>query len=225
MTRYHTKQFPNESDDYRQARMAVLAAELELDAKIQELAAARRALPLGGEVPQDYVFEELRDQQVSQVPMSTLFADGKGTLFIYSFMYGPKQEKPCPACTSLIDGLNGCAPHIQDRMNMVVVAKSPIERVRKWGDSRNWNRVRLLSSARNSYNQDYFGETPEGTQIPAINIFQAVDGKVFHFYSTEMLFVQRKGDPRHADLLWPLWNLLDMTPKGRGEKWYPKLSY
>jgi predicted dithiol-disulfide oxidoreductase (DUF899 family) len=30
---------------------------------------------------------------------------------------------------------------------------------------------------------------------------------------------------RAGDLADPLWNLLDMTPEGRGATWFPKVEY
>lgn len=142
-------------------------------------------------------------------------------------MYGPAMATPCTSCTSILDGLNGTAPHVRDRVNFVVVAKSPIERIRITARERGWRNLRLLSSAGNTYNLDYLGENKEGSQLPSLNVFVRRDGKIHHFYHTELLFAPRdpSQDGRHVDLIWPLWNLLDYTPEGRGEKWYPKLSY
>jgi predicted dithiol-disulfide oxidoreductase (DUF899 family) len=102
--------FPNETKDYRSAREKLLEAELKLRKQIEDVAALRRKLPPGGEVPEDYVFETQR----GPVRLSQLFENGN-TLVAYSFMYGPKMEQPCPMCTSIIDGLNGNAMHITQR--------------------------------------------------------------------------------------------------------------
>jgi predicted dithiol-disulfide oxidoreductase (DUF899 family) len=123
--------------------------------------------------------------------------------------------------------LNGAAIHIRDRVNFAVIAKSPIERIREFARGRGWKNLRLLSSAANAYNRDYHGETPQGNQIPSLNVFVRRDGKIFHFYHTELLFAPKDPgqDGRHVDLIWPMWNIFDYTPEGRGTNWYPKLTY
>jgi predicted dithiol-disulfide oxidoreductase (DUF899 family) len=183
-------------------------------------------------VSQDYVFEEVASNAgdapaAREVRMSHLFAAGKDTLAIYSFMYGPNMASACTSCTSMLDSLNGAAPHISDRINLVVVAKSPLERIRAFARDRGWSNLRLLSSASNTYNRDYYGESPEGRQNPSLNIFVRRDGALRHFYHTELLLAPREPgqDGRHVDQIWPLWNMFDFTPEGRGDKWYPKLSY
>lgn len=228
----HSTRFPGENDSYREARNKLLEAEMALRKNLEDVAALRRNLPLGGAVPEDYVFEEgssdLNDTQtVRKVRMSELFAPGKDTLAIYSYMYGPKMKEPCVSCTSILDGLNGTAKHVTQRMNFAVVAKSPLERIRAVARERGWNNLRLLSSNGNTYNRDYQGESPTEDQRPSLNIFVRRDGKIYHFYNTELLFAPREPgqDGRHVDLIWPLWNLFDFTPEGRGEDWYPKLKY
>jgi predicted dithiol-disulfide oxidoreductase (DUF899 family) len=159
--------------------------------------------------------------------MSELFDPGKDTLIIYSYMFGPNMKAPCTSCTSMLDGLNGTALHARQRVNLVVVAKSPIQRIRELARRRGWNNLRLLSSSGNTYNRDYQGENAKGDQTPSLNVFTRRDGKIYHFYNTELFFAPKeKGmDGRHVDLIWPLWNLFDFTPEGRGTDWFPKLSY
>ena len=157
--------------------------------------------------------------------LSELFTRGD-TLVAYSFMYGPRMEKACPMCTSILDGLDGNAPHIAQRTNLVVIARSPLERILSFAKERGWSNVRLLSSAGNSYNRDYHGEDAQGRQWPMLNVFRKSE-KVRHTWGSELLFA--KDEPgqnaRHVDMLWPLWNVLDLTPQGRGQDWYPKLKY
>jgi len=228
----HSIRFPGESDSYRAARNELLEAEIRLRKSIEEVAAMRRRLPLGGEVPEDYVFEEgaadLEDTQATRtVRLSELFRPGKDSLAVYSFMYSPNMQSPCVACTSILDALNGTAPHAAQRINFAVVAKSPIARIRAFARERGWRNLRLLSSAGNTYNRDYQGETPDGSQMPSLNVFVRRDGKMRHFYNTELLFAPSEPgqDQRHVDMVWPLWNLFDFTPDGRGTNWYPKLAY
>ena len=158
--------------------------------------------------------------------MSELFRRD-ASLVVYSYMYGPAMAKPCPMCTCMLDSLDGAAPHAGQRVNLVVVAKSPIQRIRAIARERGWRNLRLLSSAGNSYNRDYRGEDAKGSQLPALNVFTRRGGKIYHAYCTELLFAP--SDPgqnaRHVDAIWPLWNLFDFTPEGRGTDWYPKLEY
>jgi len=219
----HSVRFPGESEAYRSAREQLLDDEVALRRNMEAVAAKRRQLPLGGEVPQDYVF----DEEQGQVRMSQLFSTGKDTLVLYSYMFGPQMAKPCPFCTSILDGLDGEAPHIMQRVNFAVAAKSPIARIREFARGRGWRSLRLLSSANNSYNHDYHAEEPNGDQMPALNVFVRRDGRIRHFYNTELLYApHEKGqDGRHVDLIWPLWNMFDLTPEGRGEKWGPRLAY
>ena len=215
--------FPNESRAYRSAREKLLKEEIALRRKAEKVAALRRKLPLGGEVPEDYVFAHGQ----GKVKLSELFVNGD-TLIAYSFMFGPKMQRPCPSCTSIIDSLDGAARHVAQRTNLVVIAKSPIERILAFAGERGWSDLRLLSSAGNDYNRDYHAERPDGGQMPILNVFRRDRDRVIrHFFASELLF--SKADPdqneRHVDMMWPLWNLLDFTPEGRGKDWYPKLAY
>lgn len=231
MARFHDKEFPGESKEYRKKRDNLLKAEMELRRQIEEVARQRRELPLGGEA-KDYVFEEgaydlSDDETVKETSLSKLFEDDKQSLFIYSFMFMPDAEKPCTSCNSILDGLNGQARHIEDRVNFVVVAKAPIKQLRSWARQRGWDSLRLLSSYNNTYNTDYGAEDAEGNQWPAANIFQKTDDGIYHFYNTELLYApsEESQNGRHVDMIWPLWNVFDMTPEGRGTDWYPKHEY
>ncbi len=224
----HSERFPNETAAYRNSRNRLLRAEIDLRKKIDEVAALRRKLPLGGAVPEDYVFEEVgRTGGSRKVKLSQLFAPGKNSLILYSFMYGPEMDEPCPMCSSFLDSLDGAAPHVVQRANLAVAAKSPLPRILRFAKERGWRKLRLLSSAGNTYNLDYHGEGPDGSQWPTLNVFVKERGRVRHFYASELLFApaQRGQDRRHVDLLWPLWNLLDLTREGRGTNWYPELRY
>jgi predicted dithiol-disulfide oxidoreductase (DUF899 family) len=227
----HAIRFPGETETYRSARDDLLRAEVELRRRVEDVAALRRALPLGGEVPEDYVFEESLprgdEETVSQVRLSELFAPGHDTLVLYSFMYGPEMTSACPSCTSILDSLDGVVRHLTQRVSFAAVAKSPIQRIRYHARERGWRRLRLLSSAANTYNADYHGETADGGQIPALNVFTLRDGSVRHAYGAELLFAPREDgqDPRHVDAIWPLWALFDITPGGRPEEWDVSLDY
>ena len=217
--------YPNESPEYRSARDELLKAELDLREHVERVAQQRRDLPPGGLVREDYVFDEQLDGKVAETRLSDLFGEGKNTVFLYSFMYAPDMDSACPMCTAMLDGLNGQIVHLDQRISVALAAKHSVERISEHARNRGWSNFRLLSSARNSYNSDYFGEI-DGKQIPNANVFVREDGEIRHFWGAEMVMgpMIKGGNMRHMDLIWPLWNVLDMTPGGRGE-WYPKLSY
>jgi predicted dithiol-disulfide oxidoreductase (DUF899 family) len=225
----HEIRFPHESADYRVARDELLVAELALRRQIEAVAAKRRALPPGGAIAEDYEFEEVpyeEGRSARRVRFSELFGN-KETLIAYSLMYGPDMAEPCPSCTSILDGLNGQAPHVAERASLVVIAKSPAPRIRAHARARGWDKLRLFSSAGTTYNRDYHGENAKGSQRPALNVFTRRDDTIRHVTCSELMFVAPEPgqDPRHVDLIWPLWNLLDATPEGRGSDWRPKLGY
>jgi predicted dithiol-disulfide oxidoreductase (DUF899 family) len=227
----HQERFPGESSTYRAARNNLLKAEMELRKKIESVAALRRKLPPGGPVPEDYEFEEgaadIADTETARrVKMSELF-QRDASLVVYSYMYGPAMAKACPMCTCMLDSLDRAVAHAGQRINVVVVAKSPIQRIRAIARERGWRNLRLLSSAGNSYNRDYRGEDKKGSQTPALNVFTRKGGRIHHTWCTELMFAPSEPGqhPRHVDAIWPLWNLFDYTPDGRGTDWYPKLAY
>jgi predicted dithiol-disulfide oxidoreductase (DUF899 family) len=230
----HDVRFPGESTDYREARDDLLRAELELRAAGEAVAAQRRRLPLGGPVPEDYEFEEwdTGTGTARAVRLSELFEPGKDTLFLYSFMFlkGPDGEplfSPCPACTSIIDAVSGQSRHLTQQINLAVCSRVPVARLRAHAFSRGWAPIRMLSSAHNSYNHDYHAETPDGSQLPLASVFVRRDGAIHHSWSSELLFAPREPGihPRHVDFMWPVWNILDTTPEGRGSDFDLALEY
>ena len=221
--------FPGESPEYRTARDRLLQQEVELRRATEAVAVARRALPPGGVVPQDYVFQQTGpDGAQTDVRLSELFVPGKDTLAIYSFMF-PRaldDERPCPSCTSFLDAFEGAAEHITQRINLAIVAKAPLPRILAHAQARGW-RLRLLSSDGTTYNRDYFGENAEGAQMPMLNVFRREGEAIRHFWGSELLYAPTEPgqDQRHTDSIDPQWNLFDFTPEGRGTDWYPELSY
>ena len=222
--------FPGESAQYRVARDRLLEREAELRRLTEAVAAARRELPPGGVVPQDYVFQEAGPGgSAAEVRLSELFAPGKDSLVIYSFMF-PRaldEDLPCPSCTQFLDSFDGAVEHGAQRVNLAVAAKAPLPPILAHARERGWRRLRLLSSAGNTYNRDYHGENPDGSQMPILNVFHRDGGLIRHFWASELLFGPSEPgqDPRHGDTIDPLWNLFDFTPEGRGTDWYPALNY
>jgi predicted dithiol-disulfide oxidoreductase (DUF899 family) len=211
----------NESAEYRAARTRLLAEEIELRRHIERVAAQRRALPPGGEVAGDYRF---RGEDGRETDLAGLFGD-KQTLVAYSYMFGPERERPCPMCTNLLDAWEGNADDIDQRASLVVIARSPIERLAAWKRERGWKNLRLYSDLNEAYSRDYFGLLPDGSEVPAHNVFTRRDGAIRHFWSGEMTTADPGQDPRGAPDPAPLWMVLDTTPEGRGGDWYPKLNY
>jgi predicted dithiol-disulfide oxidoreductase (DUF899 family) len=224
-TTIHDIRFPNESAEYRAARDKLLEAEMALRRQTEAVAALRRALPPGGEIREDYVFDEGDDAR--PVRLSQLFGD-KQVLLLYSYMYGPAMERPCPSCTAMLDALDGEAPHIAQKVALAVAARSPIARILEFTKPRGWSQLRLISSANNSFHPDYHSETAEGAQRPILNVFsRGGDGVIRHRYATELAFAPTEPgqNARHIDSIWPLWGALDFSPEGRGADTQTKLSY
>ncbi|WP_309643620.1 DUF899 family protein [Phenylobacterium sp.] len=222
LARDNPVRFPNESPEYRAARTALLAEEIELRRHLERVSAQRRTLPPGGEVRGDYRFEG----EEGEVGFAGLFGD-KPTLAIYSYMFGPERDRPCPLCTNLLGGFEGNAADIDQRLSLVLVARSPIARLTAWKQERGWKNLRLYTDLNSAYSRDYFGLLPDGSEVPAFNVFTRRDGTIRHFWSGEMSgsTADPGQDPRGAPDLAPLWNVLDTTPEGRGKDWYPKLDY
>jgi predicted dithiol-disulfide oxidoreductase (DUF899 family) len=222
LARDNPVRMPNESAEYRAARTALLAEEIELRRHIERVAAQRRALPAGGAVTGDYRFHG----ENGATDFAGLFGD-KQTLAVYSYMFGPQRQRPCPMCTNLLGAWEGNATDIGQRISLVVVARSPIERLTGWKRERGWQNLRLYSDLDGAYSRDYFGVLPDGSEIPAFNVFTRHGGTIRHFWSGEMTgsTADPGQDPRGAPDPAPLWMVLDATPEGRGGDWYPQLDY
>jgi predicted dithiol-disulfide oxidoreductase (DUF899 family) len=233
--------FPNESAGYRKARNSLLVEEIALRQQIEKVAQQRRALPPGGEVPQDYVFERIGENAMPEkIEMSKLFGR-HDTLILYSFMYGPDRERPCPMCTQLMDSVNGAVRHVSQRAAFYAVAKSPIARLVAWTHQRGWDHLRFLSTAGNTYSADYFGDS---SKVPGelrkarggkadevwddtmFNVFRLDNGTVRHSWGSELSWMASEPgqDHRSGDSVSALYGLLDMTPEGRGQ-FVAKLAY
>ena len=232
----HHLTMPGESAEYRHARNELLTEEMALRRQTESVAALR-GLPAGGTAAQDYVFEG----DHGPLKLSDLFKPGKDTLAIYSFMFGPEKELPCTGCTHFLDGLEGMVQHITQRINLAVVAKSPLPRLLDLARARGWRSLPLLSTNGNTYDRDYFGDSSclpstvlkqqkfkdgEEWHMPMLNVFQRRGKVIRHFWGSELLYVPPEPgqEYRHNDSLDSLWNMLDLTPEGRGD-FEPQSSY
>jgi len=212
--------YPNESAEYRRARNALLAEEIELRRDLERVAAQRRALPPGGEIPQDFEFMSER----GPIRISDMFGD-KNTLLVYSMMYGPQRRTPCPSCTSFLTAWNGIAVNLRERVAIAVTARSQIERLIEYKRQREFANLPFFSDRSGEYTRTYVSASD--ADVPGFSVFSRSDGRVRHFYSLEMsgAMADPGQDPRGAPDLDPLWLMLDLTPEGRGTDWYPKLEY
>jgi predicted dithiol-disulfide oxidoreductase (DUF899 family) len=220
--------WPNESEEYRRARDELLQAEVELRRREEAVAAERRALPPGGEVTGDYVF----DSPTGPRRLAELFASGKDTLYLYNFMFiandvGDPLGRACPSCTSIIDGMDGAFRHLLDRIDVAVVAKAPLGQFAAWGRDRGWRFAPLYSSAGSTWNRDYNAEADDGAQLPIAHVFTRDGDTVHHRWSSELFSAPTDPGqhPRHVDFSWPIWKVLDLTSTGRGTDWNPQYAY
>lgn len=234
--------FPNETAAYRTARNALLDAEIALRRQTEAVAQMRRALPPGGAVSEDYVFERIGPHfRPEKVKLSELFGEHP-TLLLYSYMFGPERDLPCPGCTHILDCIDGAARHVPQRAALYVVAKSPIARLAAWAHERGWSHLKLLSTAGNDYDAHYYGDTGaltpamreergykdgEDWDEPMLNVFVKDGDTIRHFWGSEMVFAPEDPGQHHRglDFMDPVWSLLDTTPEGRGEDWFPSVNY
>ncbi|MFL5330608.1 MAG: DUF899 family protein [Gemmataceae bacterium] len=211
--------YPNESKEYRDAREALLKDEQELIAKVKSVAERRRKLPLGGRLKEDYVFQWANDGKVgTNVKLSELFGD-KNTLLLYSFMFGPNWDNPCPSCTSLVDGFDRSWYQVSQHAAFFAIAKAPADRINAWAKTRGWSQMALVSGLNSSYQADYKCQgDSDDMQLPVMHVFKKKGGEIFHFWGTETM-------SNHVDTVWPYWNLMDFTPEGRPNIPTPPQNY
>jgi len=213
--------YPNDSMDYAAARTALLAEEIELRRHIERVAAMRRALPPGGEIARDYA---VRDENGATLHFSDLFG-AHDTLLTYFWMYGPERARPCPMCTAFLGSMDIPARDITQNLSIAILGRSPVERQLAFARERGWRNLKFYQ-VEDDFARTYRGLAPNGDEWPALDIWVKQDGKVTHFWGAEMGGTQDPGqDPRLAPDPVPLWNILDLTPAGRGTDWYPSLDY
>jgi len=218
-----------ESGEYQVKREELRSAEIELMRQRERVAAMRRRLPLGA-IVEDYIFEEgprdltAGDEPLRQVRISELFSAPDRPLVIYHLMYGKQQTSPCPMCTMWIDGYSGVADHLMQNLDFAIAAAADPPALRAHARTRGWNGVRLLSCGTNTFKRDLKSEDAEGRQDSTISVFtRDPDGSVRHFYTAHPAMAEDIHE-RGIDLLTPVYNMLDLTPKGRGS-WYASLQY
>lgn len=212
---------PGDSDEYRKAREALLAEEIDLRRHIWRVAELRRALPLGGEA-RPYRF---LDENGKEVGLGDLFGP-HDTLVSYFWMYGPQRERPCPMCTALLGSLDIPARDLAQRVALAVFGRSPVARQLAFARERGWRNLRFYQTVGDDFPRDFRAIGEDGSEWPSLDVWVRRGDKVHHWWSPESSGTQDPGqDPHLAPELAPLWNVLDLTPGGRGTNWYPKLEY
>ena len=226
---YRQTNLPNESAEYLSKREELRHAEIELMRQHERAAELRRALPPGATI-RDYEFLEGPtslddgDEPVAKVRLSELFTAPDRSLVIYHFMYGKKQTEPCPMCTAWIDSFNGVAHHLAQNVGLAIVAAADPPTLRAHARKRGWDKLRLLSAGDSTFKYDLGSEDREGNQDSTISVFtRDSDHTLRHFYSVHPRLAADIKE-RGIDEWNPIWNVLDLTPLGRGE-WYASLDY
>ncbi len=210
--------YPNESAEYRQARDALAVEEEALIERVKAVAEQRRKLPLGGRLKEDYRFTWATDQRLGEpVSFRELFRD-KDSLLLYSFMFGPSWDNPCPSCTSIVDGFDRMAYQVGEDAAFVVVGKAPASKINEWARRRGWNQIDLVSGYECTYQADYGCQRDDERQYPKMNVFRKIDESIFHFWGSEI----RNND---IDMVWLYWNLMDLTPAGRPDRPNPPQNF
>jgi predicted dithiol-disulfide oxidoreductase (DUF899 family) len=219
----------NESNEYLRKREELRLAEIESMKVRERVAELRRQLPQGA-IVEDCEFVEgpaelsAGDTPVQKVRLSELFSALDRSLVIYHFMYGKKQTNPCPMCTLWIDGFNGVAHHLARNLDFAIVAAADPSTLRAHARRRGWNNLRLLSTSENTFKYDLGSEDRDGNQDSTISVFtRDAVGTLRHFYSAHPWMAADIRE-RGIDLLTPAYNMLDLTPQGRGD-WYASLDY
>ncbi len=209
-------------EKWLEARCDLLAAEKDLTRRSDQVARLRQRLPWV-RVDKDYVFEGPDGRQ----GLADLF-DGRHQLIVQHFMLPPGAEQGCPSCSYMADHIDGMTVHLAHRdVSFVAISRAPFTEIEHFRRRMGWQ-FKWLSSFGTSFNYDFrVSFTPEevtkgelpynyGTwpyafeEWPGISVFWRDDGgNVFHTYSTY---------GRGVEVMMGTYRLLDLTPKGRGER-------
>jgi predicted dithiol-disulfide oxidoreductase (DUF899 family) len=224
-------------EEWLAARTALLEREKELTRRSDELARERQELPWVP-VEKEYVFETDEGTKT----LAELF-DGRSQLLVYHFMFGPTvegwPEAGCPGCSYTADSLDIAVEHLPHRdVTFVAVSRAPLENLNAYRRRMGWG-FPWVSYGDSDFNLDFAVFTEEGRrtgkgfnfgtpkhadidlrneELHGLSAFAREDGVVYHTYSTY---------DRGTDALNATWQLLDRTPKGRGDGFdgWPRRRY
>jgi len=205
-----------------EARLDLLAAEKDLTRRSDQVAQLRRQLPWV-KIDKPYVF----DGPNGQVALSELF-DGRHQLLVQHFMLAPGSEQGCPGCSYMADHIDAMTVHLAQRdVTFVAISRAPLAEIERFRKRMGW-RFTWVSSNGIDFNYDFgvsftpeqlakgridynYGDWPlVGEEWPGVSALYKDDvGEVFHTYSTY---------GRGVEVMMGAYRLLDLTPKGRGER-------
>jgi predicted dithiol-disulfide oxidoreductase (DUF899 family) len=115
---------------------------------------------------------------------------------------------------------------IEQRVGFAVLGRSPVARQLAFARERGWRNLKFYQTVGDDFAKNYRGLAPDGSEWPAFDVWVKDGDTVRHFWGSELGGTADPcQDPRGAPDPTPLWNILDLTPDGRGETWYPKLEY
>jgi predicted dithiol-disulfide oxidoreductase (DUF899 family) len=187
--------------EWRAARDELLAKEKEATRALDALAAERRRLPMVL-VEKDY---ELVGPD-GKVRFTDLF-DGRRQLIVYHFMFGPGED-PCTGCSSFTDNIADLS-HLRARDTaFVLISRAPYDEIRAFKERMGWT-MPWYSSFGSDFNYDFRVSSDRGEMF-ALSVFLRDGDGVYRSYVTSS---------RGVDRLRLDFNLLDLTPFGRQEKW------
>jgi predicted dithiol-disulfide oxidoreductase (DUF899 family) len=190
-------------DRWLAERKGLLAREKELTRLRDQIARERRALPWV-RIEKDYAFDAPEGRRT----LAQLF-EGRRQLLVQHFMFGPGWEQGCPSCSFMADHTDGMNVHLAHRdVTLVAVSRAPLADIRRFRSRMGW-KFTWVSSHGSDFNHDFgVSFTPE--EAPGISVFYKDDaGAVFHTYSTY---------GRGVEVMMGTYNMLDLMPKGRGER-------
>jgi predicted dithiol-disulfide oxidoreductase (DUF899 family) len=218
-------------EEWRAARVALLAEEKAMTRARDALNTKRRLLPMV-EITKNYVFSTA-DRKVT---LADLF-DRRRQLIVQHFMFDPSWDDGCPSCTAAADEISaGLLAHLHARdTTLAVVSRAPIEKIERYKAIRRWD-FPWYSSNGSDFNYDFHvtidasvapiefnfrrkddlertgaGWMADGSsEQPGYSVFLRDGDRIFHTYSMYA---------RGAESLGGSYYFLDITPLGRQEDW------
>ena len=217
---YRQTNLPNESAEYLSKREELRLAEIDLMNLRERIATLRRQLPPGA-ILKDYAFIEgpasldEGDSPASTVRLSELFTapESAGDL---SNDVRKKQTSPCPMCTSWLDAFNGVAHHLAQSINLAVAVAADLPALRSHARKRGWDKLRLLSAGESTFKYDLGSEDREEARTRRFLSSRSTSKEQCITFTVFIRRLADNIDTRGTDEYNPIWNVLDLTPQGRG---------
>jgi len=231
--------------EWRAARLELLAEEKALTRQSDELARRRQELPWV-RIDKGYRF----DADAGSASLADLF-QGRSQLLVYHFMLGPDYKAGCPSCSAIADGFNGFAVHLANHDVMLsAVSRAPLAKVQAYKRRMGWS-FPWASSFGGDFNYDFgvgiteeqqrarageYNFTPQDEKAIAESGGGTIGGAIAAGVGTDWatFFRERPGlsaftredgvvyhtystYARGLDGLWGMYQWLDRAPKGRNE--------